>query len=75
MEKDVNPLLSKLQLLQDLKFLIDRNSNHRLNYRSFRIFEIKLPTGAIDLLSEYQAHEERYTLNEIANLIIQKYQL
>ncbi|WP_057878753.1 hypothetical protein [Levilactobacillus paucivorans] len=75
MQKTVNPLLSRLQLLQDLKFLIDRGSNHRVDYRRFRIFEIRLPTGAIDLVAEYQARASEYTLPEIAALIVQKYQL
>ncbi|WP_125546946.1 hypothetical protein [Levilactobacillus lindianensis] len=75
MEKTANPLLSRLQLLQDLKFLIDRGSNHRIDYRRFRIFEIRLPTGVIDLVAEYQMHAGEYTLPEIANLIVQKYQL
>lgn len=75
MEQLGNPLLSRLQLLQDLKFLIDRGSGHRLDYRSFRIFEIRLPTGVIDLVAEYQHYAGERTLDEIAELIIQKYQL
>ncbi|MFD1548879.1 hypothetical protein [Levilactobacillus fuyuanensis] len=75
MEKVENPLLSRLQLLQDLKFLIDQGSDHRIDYRRFRIFEIKLPTSDIDLVAEYQAYAGQYTLAEIANLIVKKYQL
>ncbi|AYM02672.1 hypothetical protein [Levilactobacillus yiduensis] len=70
-----NPLLSRLQLLQDLKFLIDRGSGHRLDYHRFRIFEIRLPAGAIDLVAEYQHYAGERTLDEIAQLIVQKYQL
>ncbi|WP_020089632.1 hypothetical protein [Levilactobacillus parabrevis] len=75
MEKVENPLLSRLQLLQDLKFLIDRGSDHRIDYRRFRIFEIKLPTGDIDLVAEYQTYANQCTLAEIADLIVKKYQL
>ncbi|KRN03189.1 hypothetical protein FD13_GL000944 [Levilactobacillus senmaizukei DSM 21775 = NBRC 103853] len=75
MEKVADPLLSKLQLLQDLKFLIDQGSNHRIDYRRFRIFEIRLTTGVIDLVAEYRTHASECTLPEIAKLIIQKYQL
>jgi len=75
MEKKVDPFLDRLQLLQDLKFLIDRDSDHRIDYRRFRIFEIRLSTGVIDLVAEYQAYAGEYTLSEIANLIVQKYQL
>ncbi|WP_367296343.1 hypothetical protein [Levilactobacillus yonginensis] len=75
MEKVADPLLNKLQLSQDLKFLIDQGSGHRLDYRRFRIFEIRLTTGVIDLVAEYQMYASKYTLTEIANLIVQKYQL
>lgn len=75
MEKVADPLLNNLQLLQDLKFLIDRGSDHRIDYRRFRIFEIRLTTGVIDLVSEYQTYEDEYTLAEMAKLIVQKYQL
>ncbi|MFC6274348.1 hypothetical protein ACFQET_02335 [Levilactobacillus tangyuanensis] len=75
MEKVADPLLNNLQLLQDLKFLIDRGSDHRIDYRRFRIFEIRLTTGVIDLVSEYQTYEGEYTLAEMANLIVQKYHL
>jgi len=75
MEKGIDPFLDRLQLLQDLKFLIDRDSDHRLDYRRFRIFEIRLTTGAIDLVAEYQTYASEHTLSEIADLIVQKYQL
>ncbi|WP_407886638.1 hypothetical protein [Levilactobacillus sp. N40-8-2] len=75
MKKVENPLLSRLQLLQDLKFLIDQDSGHRIDYRRFGIFEIRLPTGNIDLMAEYQTYASKYTLAEIANLIVEKYQL
>ncbi|NLR31620.1 hypothetical protein [Levilactobacillus tujiorum] len=75
MEKVVDPFLDRLQLLQDLKFLIDRDSDHRIDYRRFRIFDIKLATGAIDLVAEYQSYASEHTLSEIAALIVQKYRL
>lgn len=75
MEKRVDPFLDRLQLLQDLKFLIDRDADHRIDYRRFRIFEIRMTTGAIDLVAEYQAYAGEHTLPEIANLIVQKYRL
>lgn len=75
MEKVVDPFLDRLQLLQDLKFLIDRDSDHRIDYKRFRIFDIKLTTGAIDLVAEYQSYASEHTLSEIAALIVQKYRL
>lgn len=75
MEELDNPLLNRLQRLQDLKFLIDRGTDHRLDYHRFRIFEIQLPTQTINLVAEYQAYAQDRTLSEVAELIVQKYRL
>lgn len=70
-----NPLLSKLQILQDLKFLIDRHCNQRLSYKNYRIFEITVGAFSINLITEYQAYEESCTLDKMAEIIVAKYRL
>ncbi|MHC9533581.1 hypothetical protein ACVPPR_09260 [Dellaglioa sp. L3N] len=59
-----------LKMLQDLKFLIYKFSDYRVDFHNFDILTLDLPTKQIDLSLAYQTHKKDHTIEEIAWSII-----
>ncbi|WP_288530825.1 hypothetical protein [uncultured Secundilactobacillus sp.] len=70
-----NPFLQHLQELQDLKFMIAADTDHRLTYQNFRIFDIQIDALTINLVAEYHRYKNDNELATIARLIVEKYRL
>ncbi|MHC9537544.1 hypothetical protein ACVQ8P_07105 [Dellaglioa sp. BT-FLS60] len=59
-----------LKMLQDLKFLIYKFSDYRVDFHNFDILTLDLPTKQIDLSLAYQTQKKDHTIEEIAWSII-----
>ncbi|KRK79736.1 hypothetical protein [Companilactobacillus nodensis] len=68
-------LLDNLKTLQDLKFEIYNRSTKAIDYRNFNVLTLNLPNKTIDIADFYKKHYREYSIEEIAGLIVAKYEL
>ncbi|MDK1726510.1 hypothetical protein [Dellaglioa algida] len=70
-----NLLMNNLKILQDLKFYIYTLADNRLDFKYFNILTLKTDVLEIDLVQEYKIRKYNATLVEIAQAIIDNYNL
>jgi hypothetical protein len=64
-----------LKILQDLKFMIYERTSPAIDFHCFGILYLEVNQQQIDLAAEYQALKSDHSLGEIAQTIINHYQL
>ncbi|KRK63901.1 hypothetical protein FC72_GL001032 [Companilactobacillus tucceti DSM 20183] len=64
-----------LKKLQDLKFLIYESSKNRIDFHDFGILTMELQDQSIKLDEEFKKLKNDHTIEEIAQSIVQKYNL
>ncbi|MCH4058235.1 hypothetical protein [Lapidilactobacillus gannanensis] len=75
MNRQADNLLPNLKKLQDLKFEIYIRSQHQLDFHYFGLYTLELPQQTVDLGAWYHRFKQQLTIDEIAALIVDRYQL
>lgn len=68
-------LFKNLKILQDLKFMIYERTAPAIDFHCFGILYLEVKQQKIDFAAEYQALKGDHSLDEIAQTIVNHYQL
>lgn len=68
-------ILENIKKLQDLKFEIYDRSFHKIDFHDFGVLNLKSSNKDIHLDEIYNTYKDEYSLSEIADIVIKRYEL